>query len=227
MLCLYVQAPFAVFRAFTAGSFRPTAEFMTHSAAYGLLLNLVGIEMRQVDDGKQMTLIRSGLPKARLALGAISFPSIHTIYQQLHNYPVGASAKEHASATKGSKYNIVPVRRAFLSDLRAYVCFNGNDDLEKRVRDGLQGESPRTYGLPFLGDNNFLIDRLEVVNSPREAYWYVKVAENSGDGLKDRVTRLTTHIDRARMENTRSHLFAPTDQPAADIPKEAWVEVGY
>ena len=35
MLALYVEAPFAAFRTFTAGWYRPTAAFLTPSAAYG------------------------------------------------------------------------------------------------------------------------------------------------------------------------------------------------
>ena len=65
MLCLYLQAPFAALRTFTAGSFRPTADFITPSAAYGLLLNVAGIEMREVSDKHAMTLIRTGLPRFR------------------------------------------------------------------------------------------------------------------------------------------------------------------
>ena len=44
MLVLYVEAPFAVFRTFSAGWYRPTATFLSPSAAYGLLLNLAGVE---------------------------------------------------------------------------------------------------------------------------------------------------------------------------------------
>ena len=63
MFCLLIESRFAAFRPFITGSFRPTAPFITPSAAYGLLLNLAGIEMRE-DDGKSaMTLIKkSGLP---------------------------------------------------------------------------------------------------------------------------------------------------------------------
>lgn len=227
MLCLYLQAPFAAFRTFTAGSFRPTAEFITPSAAYGLLLNVAGIEMRQKDENQPMTLIKKDLPRFRLALGAVSFPAQHSIYQQLHNYPVGISAKDHALATKGNKYNITPVRRAFLSDLRAYVCIDGNDEIEARIIEGLKGNSLRTYGLPFLGDNNFLIDKLEPVESPSEAYWFVPFSSGQEEGLREHVTRLTISIDRADMSQTRSALFAPTEKPSQEIPETAWVEVGY
>lgn len=229
MLCLYVQAPFAVFRNFSAGSFRPTASFITPSAAYGLLLNLAGVEMRQPDDGKSvMTLIRQDLPKVRLALGALAFPQEHSLFQQLHNYPVGSSAKERKALTMGNKYNIVPARRAVLSDLKAYICVDGHAELESQVVEGLAGKRPRAYGLPFLGDNNFLPDKLEVVTDHQPAYWYEMLTEEASDaGLQERVTRLTITIDRADMAQTRSQLFVPTRKPQREIPAAAWVDVGY
>ena len=76
MLCLYLQAPFAVCRTFAAGWYRPTATFLTPSAAYGLVLNIAGIEsrLREEDaahDGKTpASLIQLGLPKVRIAIGA-------------------------------------------------------------------------------------------------------------------------------------------------------------
>ncbi len=243
MLCLYLQAPFGVFRNFIAGSFRPSAEFITHSAAYGLLLNVAGVEMRQ-DDGKSvMTLIKSeGLPKFRLALGAQSFPLQHTIYQQLHNYRVGGQEmvpdpenlgtkitveKLGLRRTKGNKYNITPTRRAFLSDIRAYVCLKDDDVFEGQVLAGLKGESPRAYGLPFLGDNNFLLDRLEPKDKLEPAQWFVPLRSGDDGGLREHVTRLTITIDRADMSKTHSELFAPTPEPTTEIPGDAWVEVGY
>src|SRR5437868_14891932 len=101
MLCLYVQAPFAACRTFTAGWYRPTATFLTPSAAYGLILNVAGIESRireedpTHDDRTPASLTRFGLPPVRLALGAPAdsrrnpYPLVQTVYQQLHNYPVG------------------------------------------------------------------------------------------------------------------------------------------
>ena len=45
---------------------------MTYSAAYGLLLNLAGLEMRAPDNGKStMTLIADELPALELALGLL------------------------------------------------------------------------------------------------------------------------------------------------------------
>ena len=188
MFCLLIESRFAAFRPFITGSFRPTAPFITPSAAYGLLLNLAGIEMRE-DDGKSaMTLIKkSGLPEMDIALGAPVvnkpwkwgrsleqdespiFPTIQQLYQQLHNYPVGKQGREHASYAMGNKYNITPVRRSFLLGFRAVVCFRNcrnPENIEELARAGLQGELRREYGLPFLGDSNFLPDRIEILESP-------------------------------------------------------------
>lgn len=226
MLCLYLQAPFAAFRTFTAGSFRPTVGFITPSAAYGLLMNVAGVEMRH-DDGKSpMTLIKRGLPTVKLALGALYLPNHHTIFQQLHNYPVGISNKEHAIYTKGNKYNILPVRREFLSNIQAYICIDGNRDLETWIQDGLAGKKSRAYGLPFLGENNFLLDRFEPVKDPQPAYWFERV-EDDQEALREHITRLTITIDRLEMAGTSSMLFAPGEEKMINPPATAWVEVNY
>ena len=226
MICVYVQAPFAAFRTFTAGSFRPTTGFITPSAAYGLLLNIAGIESR-LDDGKStMTLLKKDLPHAKIALGALIFPQVQSLYQQAHNYPVGNTRKEHAPATKGTKYNITPVRREFLSDIRAYICLEDNPDLAERVRDGLRGgHNSSRYGLPFLGDNNFLLDILREETDRQPAYWYEKVTENDVQEPRPRTTRLTVTIDRQNMAKTTSALFFPCSNPQVDIPEHAWVNV--
>lgn len=231
MLGLEIKAPFAVFRTFSAGSFRPSADFITPSAAYGLLLNIAGIEMRK-DDGKSpMTLIRKNedLPRFRIAIAALgNFPSSHTIYQQLHNYPVGAeTGKQYIDGAKGSKYNITPVRRTFLHGFHAYVALDANHDFEQSILDGLSGNTPRQYGLPFLGDNNFLIDSIKIVSDLQEAYWYEPIDSSNGAEVRDRVTRLTISIDRADMSQTRSKLFATRSKPVKEVPVTAWIEVGY
>ena len=247
MLCLYVEAPFAVCRTFTAGWYRPTATFLTPSAAYGLVLNVAGIESRLWEhdtghDGKTpASLMRQNLPAVRIALGAKPtnighendpYPRVQTIYQQLHNYPVGADAGMPAEMAKGNKNNITPVRRELLCNLRAFICLDGNSDLEDRVRRGLRGEFNGTrYGLPFLGDNQFLLDRLELVGTeagdavPPRAIWYEKIEQTAADGPRPRTTRLTIWIDRADMSKTRSALFSPIETATGVIPETAWISI--
>jgi len=249
MLALYVEAPFAAFRTFTAGWYRPTATFVTPSAAYGLLLNVAGIDsrLREGETGHAgktpATLAKPGLPSVELAVGVPEFcvrrgrivrlqsdqlfPRMQTIFQQLHNYPVGTSGAERAGSTKGNKYNITPVRREFLSGLRAVIALRGNDDLADRVRRGLTGEfASGRYGIPFLGDNAFLIDRLEVLANLGPVRWYETMGRDSDAGGRDRATRLTVLIDRADLSRTSSSLFAPQAQAASDDPPtRAWTGI--
>ena len=242
MLWLYVEAPFAVFRTFTAGWYRPTATFLTPSAAYGLLLNFAGIDSRLLEGAEghygktPASLTAKGLPTMKLTLGAAcqdrkgttipfdaAFPRVQSVFQQLHNYPVGASGKERAADCWGSKYNITPVRREFLTDLRTVIGVDAEEPTLDRIRRGLAGEHPR-YGVPFLGDNNFLLDRAELRESPMRAYWFKPLTADEG-GPQPRTARLTISIDRADLSRTTSQLFAPTSEPLASPPGEAWIPI--
>lgn len=239
MLYLYLEAPFAACRTFTAGWYRPTASFLTPSAAYGLLLNVAGIESRlregeEGHDGKTpASYLRPGLPACKLALGlpGDEFPRLQSVYQQLHNYPVGASGAARAEECRGNKYNITPVRREFLSDLRALIALDGPALLEDAVRRGLRGEGAADrYGVPFLGDNAFLLDRLETIAHPSERAatlrWYERIGAET-TRARAQATRLTILIDRADLSRTESALFAPHDPLSANdpIPAAAWVAV--
>lgn len=255
MFAIYVEAPFAAFRTFTAGWYRPTATFLTPSAAYGLLLNVAGIESRLREgepghDGRTPgALLKpitntwqdgAGLPPVELALGAPEFlvrrgriipspeeewfPRVQTVFQQLHNYPVGKSGEERAESAKGNKYNITPVRREFLSGLRAVIALRGNDEFATRVRRGLAGESVSSrYGVPFLGDNAFLLDRLEEVPESGPVRWFERISPETGGGIRQRTSRLTMLIDRADLSRTTSALFAPgQDGIIGEAPAVAW-----
>lgn len=241
-----LDAPFAACRPFVAGWYRPTAPFLTPSAVYGLLLNVAGVESRLWEhekghDGKvPASLTRPGLPAMRLALGVPEgeeLPRVETLYQQLHNYPQDETKvfdpttgkKERKSVAgfnraRGSKFNITPVRREVLCGVRAAVAVECDADLADRLRRGLRGEATgRTYGLPFLGDNSFLLDRLEET-PPRPARWYERV--DPADRPRAGTARLTVRVDRADMSGTVSHLFAPRDDAEQEPPPGAWVEVG-
>lgn len=229
MLRLRVQAPFATFRNFAAGSFRPSAPFITYSAAYGLLLNLAGREMRAPDDGKSaMTLIADGLPSFELALGVCgALPTVQTLYQQLHNYPVGNSGKEREESTRGNKYNITPARRVVLHRLDALLALRGDENLQADILAGLRGVRLR-YGLPFLGDNSFLPDRIEVAGDEEDARWLAPLEEGTAvDDLPEGAMRLTLRIDRADMSRTESRLFRVEEEPRTEPLDMSWVKVGY
>jgi CRISPR-associated protein Cas5t len=238
MLILQVQAAFAAFRGFVAGSYRNTAPFITPSAAYGLLLNIAGTEIRFDDGASVMTKIRPwrDLPFASIAVGMLVPANVCSLYQQLHNYPVTAKDKKSGlERSKGGKYNIQPVRRELLSGINGYVAIKGNDELERQVREGLSGGvgrpcangNPR-YGVPFLGDNSYLIDRLKIVELEKvaPAQWYCRLRDlppQEVPGVLPGTCRMTIRIDRADMSKTESDLFAP--QLASEIPLSAWTRI--
>lgn len=215
---LHAKAPFGAFRAFQAGAYRSSMPTIPPSAAYGLVLNIAGIETRDTTKRGATTAMRADLPSLRLAVGDVSSAHVATFYQQLHSYPVGSSSKELAERTHGAKYHIAPIRREVLLDLNVAVAVDLDDDLQSRLLAGLAGEH-RRYGVPFAGDNNFFFDRLDIVSCLR-ARWYQRV--DAAQGPVGETTRLTVWIDREDNSRTHRQLFAPS-QPLEEPPESAWL----
>jgi CRISPR-associated protein Cas5t len=221
---LRVRAPFAAFRGFLAGVYRATSPVMPPSAAYGLLLNIAGIEMRGPMTGIT-TEIRSGLPKLRIAVGTLTDVERCSLYQQLHSYRVGtdAATKVLAAKTKGAKYWITPVRREILVGYDGMIGVQAEEnEIFERLREGLRGEldAPR-YGLPFAGDNNLLIDRIDIVDEPpATTRWYTLVQTN--EPPRKGSCRLTVGINRTDNSRTISFLYAPLPEGASLPPESAW-----
>lgn len=237
MLLLHVKAPFAAFRPFMAGSFRQTAPFVTPTAAYGLLLNLAGIESRRVNPSQPATDTALDLPACEVAVGMVREPGRGCLLQQLHNYPVGNTGKERVDDAHGAKYNIQPITRELLVDVEAVLALRGDDDFEERVRTGLKRGllAPRRdgglrYGVPFFGDNSFLVDVIEPLPSRActelPAQWYGAIDKlPPHDGPRPGACRMTTWIDRNDMTRTTTALFAPTDTLTALPSEAAWVAI--
>jgi CRISPR-associated protein Cas5t len=231
-LWLRIRAPFAAFRAFQAGVYRSTSPIMPPSAAFGLVLNLAGIEMRDSTPGVT-TLIRQDLPSLHLAVGLPCIESeagdlilatesaVSTLYQQLHSYPVGASGKELKAKTHGAKFWITPVRREMLVGFDMILGVRGDSHILQRVQLGLKGQldEPR-YGLPFAGDNSFLFDRIDILDQPPPTRWYVQMQPD--DRPMKGSYRLTVGIDRADNSKTSGFLYAPTDEAMLEPPELAW-----
>lgn len=221
---LHVRAPFAAFRGFQAGVYRATSPVMPPSTAYGLILNITGIEMRGPMNCVT-TEIREGLPKLRIAIGVISRPELSSLYQQLHSYPVGASGKELSAKTHGAKFWIVPVRRELLIGYNGMIGVQTkNSDLLLQVVNGLRGklDSPR-YGLPFAGDNNLLIDRIDIEDEAPLTRWYIRMQPN--DPPRKGSCRLTVGINRTDNSKTSSYLYAPSSDARSQPPDRAWTWV--
>lgn len=221
-LWLRLDAPFAAFRWMQAGVWRGTSPTIPPSAAWGLILNLAGIETRDAEPGVT-TQIRADAPQLELAVGVSEDPERSTLYQQLHSYPVGNSGKELEQRAHGQKYWIAPVRREFLVGFRAVLGVRGDETILSRVRSGLRGElDSKRYGLPFAGDNNLLFDQIEVLAVAPQARWYERIQNDAGQ--RKGSCRLTISIDRSDSSKTTTALFAP--MPDTGVPSNAsWVTV--
>ncbi len=217
-----LKAPFAAFRHFQAGVYRSSYPIIPYSAAWGLALNLAGVEIRVKQD-EPVTEIDLAAPNLQIAIGAVEHAERNCLYQQLHSYPVGTSgSKEMAPRTKGSKYWIAPVKREILVGLDAIVGIKGDDELLGRMDKGLRGElQVERYGLPFAGDNNLLFDDIQILDAPIPAYWYSPIAAESRPMVGS--SRLTIGIDRNDSSNTSSQLSAPAATRSAAPPDSAWM----
>lgn len=231
---LKIHAPFAAFRGFQAGVYRSTAPVMPPSAAYGLVLNLAGIEMRDYSNPKTTEILKD-LPSLRIAIGVERTPEKSSTYQQLHSYPVGNSGKELAALTKGAKFWITPVRREMLIDYVGIIGVQTDDEtLREKVEKGLRGEIDEfRYGLPFAGDNNFLFDKIEIFdddetllksleaeNSSRKIIWYVP--HQSDDKQVKGSCRLYIGINRTDNSKTTSAVYVPKDDLKLPLPENVW-----
>jgi CRISPR-associated protein Cas5t len=220
-LFLRLDAPFAAFRWLQAGVYRGTFPVMPPSAAWGLALNLAGIETRGALE-EVVTPIRADAPHLEVAVGVVRAAQRSTLYQQLHSYPVGNSGRELQLGTHGAKYWIAPAKREVLVGLCWVVGVRGFAEIVDRIPRGLSGALDEArYGLPFAGDNQFMFNRIDVIEAPADVRWFVPVA--AGETPRES-TRLTTNIDRAEASATEVPLFAPT--PTGPCPAGAWVEVG-
>ena len=217
---LRIRAPFAAFRGFQAGVYRSTSPVMPPSVAYGLVLNIAGIEMRGASN-RATTPIRPDVPRLRLAIGLVKVAERNSIYQQLHGYRVGTDdkTKKMAALTKGAKYQIVPVRREMLVDYEGVIGVQTSDDkLQDQVARGLRGElGTQRYGLPFAGDNSYLFDSIELVDEPpAKILWYTHFQPNKTP--RKGTCRLTIGIDRADNSKTTSSIYAPV----SDLTDAVW-----
>lgn len=224
LIWLRIRAPFAAFRYFQAGVYRAVSPTIPYSAAWGLVLNLAGIEVRKNQDNP-ITEIDPSSPPLLIAIGNVDFGERNALYQQLHSYPVGTSGKELAPKTKGAKYWIAPVKREILAGFDAVVGIQTKDgNLANRIKLGLSGKlTDSRYGLPFAGDNNLLFDQIQILDEAEPAYWYLPVSVDEGAKPQKGSCRLSVKIDRVDASKSISRLFAPQAKKNTAPPNEAWI----
>ncbi len=224
-LWLHIRAPFASFSTLRTGTYRDTMPIMPPSAAYGLILNLAGIEMRG-SLKKSITPIRSNLPYIKLAFGRVAGcnSEISVLLQNMHSYPIGQTGKERKAKTHGNKYWIEPTYREIIINLEMMLGVKAEPKLISLVRQELEGKSEQPYyGFPFAGDNNFLFDRIDCLDKPLPTHWFVR--SDSNLELEPGAINLTVEIDRQNPSQTTSLLFSATQNPSTSLPDSEWLSI--
>lgn len=226
MLFVHFKAPFGAFRFFQSVEMAVTADFVTHSAAYGLLLGLARITR---DDKKKYL-------GARIALGVKGnkLPLRGRVYQQLHWIKKegrvvkgkGEPLPVAIERSKGTKPDIRPYVREFLHGLEGCIGLDCPEhvELEELVKRGIgQPETLDNWGLPFLGDNNFFIERLNASQEPSACRWFSLYK----GGLLPPVERLhylSVWTDYESNSRSGSLPFALTDVSQSP-PQGAWIKI--
>jgi len=224
MLFLYFKAPFGAFRAFQSIEMVATADFVTYSAAYGLLLGLAGINRDRKEEFKGAR-IALGTWKEKLPVRGRSYQQLHWVKTEGRKSKAkgGETLPEAFERSKGTKPDIRAVWREYLAGLQGYIGID-HPKLEELVRQGINDPAGLDcWGLPFLGDNNFFIERLREDPQPNACEWLCKL-DDVKPPLGERLFYLSVWTDYKENKRSLSGLFY-LSQSATQPPKEAWVEI--
>ena len=217
MLFVYFKAPFGAFKPFQSVELHATADFLTHSAAYGLLLGLAGVDCHADYQRKK------DFPDAQIAIGQKHRPLRGRVLQQLHKMHKGTITAEELERAKGNKTKIDVFRREHLCDLEGFIGLR-DEKLEARVRKGINEPSTLSYwGLPFMGDNNFFLERIEVCDKPEACQWFYPF---TGKRLQrgGRLHFLSIWTDYETNTRSRGLLCALTPHQESP-PSDAWIQI--
>lgn len=207
MVYIYFKASFGAFRSFKSVEMSPTAEFITHSAAYGLLLGVAGIDRQD----------KQKFVGAKIAIGMKRLPKVGRTYQQL------IQGRRELDGKKGGHFNLRPFWREVLVGLEGYIGLD-HSELESLVRLGINQPSElRYWGLPFLGDNNFLVERIDAFDRPSACQWLCPL---TGDETPNggRLFYLTVWTDYQDSTGSKSLLFYLENADDA-APQKAWIPI--
>lgn len=213
MIFLYFKAPFGAFKPFQSVEMLATSEFLTYSAAYGLLLSLAGIDSRNPQ-------VKRRYANSCIALGTTRLPRKGRVFQQLHK----GTGKEK---DKGRKPSIDTFWREMLYDkIEGYIGLE-HPELESLVSQGVQEPSTLHYwGLPFLGDNNYFIEKLDVVEPPIQCQWFHRLTQDDKSS-GEQLFYLSVWTDYEDSTQSRSSLFRLNQETPnlLDTSSNVWVRL--
>jgi CRISPR-associated protein Cas5t len=208
MRFIYFRAPFAAFRSFRNMETVTTSEFVTHSAAYGFLLGLAGIDREQKDE----------FTDAKLAIACTRLPAVGRCFQQL--------IRDKRVLDDGGELTLRPFWREVLCNVEGFIGLD-HPALEELVERGINEPTSLSYwGLPFMGDNNLFLEQIEVRDRPGPCRWFYPF---SGERVSrgERLYYLSVWTDYRTNARSSSLLFALSEtKDSLQADDKAWVRMG-
>lgn len=227
LLILNIQAPFASWRSFSTGRAQGVLPVIPPSAAFGLFLNLAGIEMKAgvLEKMKGNTYFchpnRDDLPHLEVATGTCSDMSSGELIHHMHGYVQtvskgtlgGKKQKEYEDSFHGRKFSIFLGRRKYLNGYNGLVACRNNPEIISKIRHNLEHG---TDDVPFAGSTNLTFDVIREVDN-QECHWYVK-SETA------RSIPLTISVHRSKKDTSVRRLFTRSGNATKSPPENAWTK---
>jgi CRISPR-associated protein Cas5t len=223
---LRIQAPFAAFRKFQKTIYHSSEHIITPTSAYGLILNILGIDNR----------FNIELPKLTITIGEIQIPLVNSLYQHVYIKPSNGGNKDKATGINIRQEKIKtlkqmsyghnnwcnPKTKEILTNIDYIIGIKTDDIILNKLNYNIKNSGER-YGLPFLGDNNCLIDSIEIMNKPINAYWFIHYIEN--DVINSDNYYLSVKIDRKDNLKTKSLLYIKTEKISFPDNNKCWTTI--
>jgi CRISPR-associated protein Cas5t len=238
-LIVRVTAPHAVFKMHSAGAFQGTLPVMPPSTAYGLVMNMAGINIRgeptpvrKADAGYFSTLSidKAKCPKVSIAVGLFSVPERGVILYHAHRYLSVLNKPDVERLGKykpyGRKNAITPTKQQFLVNYDGAIGIRAPENLIEKIMDTMLGRKAHG-GVLFAGSSDYLIESIQATDKP--AAWYSILTKSElhkrleKSEIPPGLIRLPVSIDRDNCTKTLSMMFAPVETYTNNPPESSWV----
>jgi CRISPR-associated protein Cas5t len=238
------DAPFFSYREFNTGDYSYSLPVIPHSAAYGLVLNLAGIEIKgdKIESmcGSFKCKRNTNTPNLGIAVGFVSFDGISCLIHQYHKYTQSYSClspyewEENQDGTFSVKENTKGVKSSISNLKKDYQGRKWSIGIVKREYltnyhgvIGVRGDKfliekikhgiDECFGsIPFAGDRNLMFSKISI-NNPEANWLSTKKIQNC------KSLELSTKIDRVNSHRTVREIFYIDDKKSNKPSEFSWV----
>lgn len=237
------KAPFFSYREFNTGDYCYSLPVIPHSAAYGLVLNLAGIEIKGVNCENINT------PMLEIAVGLVSYDNVSCLIHQYHKYTqsygnkyspyewvknddgtytlkeeIKKKGKQKTSLSDvkkqyhGRKWGIGIIKREYLIDYHGVIGVKGDSEIINKIKEGIDN---CVGSIPYAGQSNLMFSHLNIENT--EAYWLVTELLDDDDNDEVKSVQLTTEVNRIKSNKTLRKTFYINNEMSSEPYEKSWV----